>query len=138
MFRTPLLRLPNIMLLLRPQLRIPIPRHARHRPPNRTRNPIRDPTPIITQLALRLLRLALRVLLPALLLQVLGPDQPAQGFLAGAERLVPGAFAAVRIVSCDGAGGGGGEGPEFGGCVAGFVFELGFGFLGFAGVLEVR
>jgi hypothetical protein len=75
------------------------------------------------------------VLLAALLLERLGADDSADGFLARADGLVPGAFAAVRVVFGDGAGGGGREGPDFGGCVRGVVFEFGFGFLGFAGVL---
>jgi hypothetical protein len=58
-------------------------------------------------------------------------------FLGGTDGLVPGAFGTVGVVLCDCSRGGSGVVAYLGGCVGGLVLELGFVFLGFAGVLGI-
>jgi hypothetical protein len=62
-------------------------------------------------------------------------NKASNSFLGRTDGLVPGAFGAVGVVLCDCSRGGSGVVADFGGCVGGFVLELGFVFLGFAGVL---
>lgn len=90
----------------------------------------------IVQLALSLLALTLQVLFAPLLLQVLIADQITNSLLAGADGLIPRAFAAIRIVFGDGACGGPGEGADFGGRVRGIVFSVCFVLTGIAAGLK--
>lgn len=71
MLRTTLLRLPNIMLILRRSSRLPVSRQARNSSSNSTSSAIRNARAQISELALRLLLLALSILLLASTLQVL-------------------------------------------------------------------
>jgi hypothetical protein len=88
------------MLLLSCTLCLAIPRHACNRTPNSTLHTIRHPLPEITQLPLRLLGLALRILLLARLLQVLVTDETSDGFFGAADGLVPAAGLTVCVVGC--------------------------------------
>jgi hypothetical protein len=74
------------------------------------------------------LSLALLVLTNAFLLESLGAHEPADGFLCGADVLVPGAGGAVVVVFCDAARGGDGEGAGFGGGVWEVFFDGGYVF----------
>lgn len=103
--RTPLQRLALIMPLLRLPRRVTIARHARDRPADRPGDPIAHPLAQIVQLALRLLRLALLVLLRAGLLEILVADEPAERLLARADGLVPAAGLPVLVVGRDARGG---------------------------------
>jgi hypothetical protein len=100
-------------LRLRP-LRI-IPRQSRNCTSNRAPHTIANPLSKIANLARSLLSLALLVLTNAFLLESLGAHEPADGFLCGADVLVPGAGGAVVVVFCDAARRGDGEGAGFGG-----------------------
>lgn len=93
------------MLLLGLPRRLPIPRNARNRTPQGPCNTIPNTLPKITELPLRLLRLALLILLRAGLLQTLIPNEPAECFFARADGLVPGPGAAVLVVRGDARGG---------------------------------
>jgi hypothetical protein len=104
-----------------------IPRQSRDRTTNSPTNTILHALTKVRQLALRLLPLALLVLADALLLEALGADESADGLLQSADVLVPAAGAAVRVVFCDAAGGGGGEGTGLGSCVREVFLGGGFG-----------
>ncbi len=110
---TPLPRLSLIMPLLPPSLLLPIAHQRRRRTPHRSRHAIAHPLSEIRQLALGLLALALQILLPALALQALVAEQVAHRLLAGADRLVPRALAAVRVVFGCRPRGAEREGPRF-------------------------
>lgn len=71
------------------------------------------------------------------MLEVLAADGVAQELLCGADRLVPRAIGAVRVVLCD-AGCRGGKGPGSGGCVGELVASFGVGFLLVGGLLRVK
>lgn len=83
----------------------------------------------IAQLALRLLASAGAVLLDAFALQSVGAEGVAQHLLAGAHGLVPRAFGALRVVLCQGARRGAGEGAQLGGRVGEVVFGFALGAL---------
>lgn len=122
------------MLLLRRALLLLIPGQARDSTAHAATNTIAKARSQIAELALRLARLACLVLFGSGLLERLVADQVAQRLLAGADCLVPGAFRAVLVVGCD-AGGGGGEGTGFGGCVGEVVFCVRFGLFAVGGGL---
>ena len=69
MLRTPLLRLPNIMLLLRLQLSLPIPRDPRNSTSNRTRDTVSDTRAQVGELAFGFLAFAFGVLACACLFE---------------------------------------------------------------------
>ena len=69
MLGSPLLRLPDIVSLLRRRLRLPITSQARNRTAHSARHPVRDAAGEIVELALCFLAFACSVLLLAFLLQ---------------------------------------------------------------------
>ena len=89
-----------------------VSRQPRNRTPNGSPDTILHALAQVRQLALRLLPLALLVLANALLLEALGADESADGLLQRTDVLVPAAGAAVGVVFCDAARGGGGEGAS--------------------------
>lgn len=88
------------MLPLRLILLRLVPRQPRNSTAKRTANAVLNALAEIAQLTLSLLALALLVLLDALLLQAVGAEQVAERLLARADRLVPAAGGAVRVVLC--------------------------------------
>ena len=110
--RTTLRRLPIIVLALELLLRLAVTGEARVRAAHRARHPIANPGPQVAQLALRLLRLALAVLLDPCLLHAVRADQVAEALLGRADGLVPGPLGAVGRVLAHAAGAGHGEWPD--------------------------
>lgn len=132
MFRAPLLGLPIIVSQPRFLLALAIAHQPLERALRAALDPLADPAAVVLQLALRLLAPALRVLLPALLLQPLGAEQPAEAFLGGPDGLVVAALGAGRVVGRDAALRGGGERAHFADGVGElfFVGGVAFGVLG--------
>ena len=87
---TPLQRLPRIMLRLILLLRLPVSRQTRSRTSQCSLHTVLHTTSKVAQLTMCLLRLALSVLLNAILLQLLAANQVSQRLLGGSESLVPG------------------------------------------------
>lgn len=106
----------------------PIARHPRHNTPNRASHTILNPMPVVAQLPVRLLRLALGVLLRAFALQAVGADHVAEGLFGAADGLVPGAGRAVGVVGGDAALGGYGDRAKFTNGVGGVALGVGLGF----------
>lgn len=84
-------------------LRLSVTRHRSTNIAHSTLHATRDALPEVRQLALGLLRLAVRVLLDAALAQVLVANEVADGLLGGADGLVPRARGAVLVVGDGGA-----------------------------------
>jgi hypothetical protein len=104
-----------------------IPRQPRNRTANRPANTILHALTQIRQLALRLLPLPLLVLANALLLEALGADKSTYRLLQRTDVLVPATGATVRVVFCDAARGGGGEGASLCGGVREVFLSGGLG-----------
>ena len=121
----PLQRLADIMLLVPPLLLRLVPLQPRHGTAHSSPNPIANPTRVIAQLALCLLCLALLILSLSFLLQLLRSRQIAEILLARANRLVPRARRAVRVVLGDGAFRRGGERPRLDGRVRQVLLRVG-------------
>ena len=155
MLRPPLQRLPQIMLLLRLNLSLPIARNSRHRTTNRTLCSIRDSRSEVVQLTLCFLALAGRILLLAFTLKLLflvsscsalyfvymrgmgtnlRPNQSTNSLLPRAHRLVPSTLLSVRVIARYSISRGR-ETRTLERGVGSSVFELSLVFLGFSGAL---
>jgi hypothetical protein len=145
------------MLLLRLNLRIPISGHTRDSTTNGAHDTVCGTTAEIAELPLGFLGFAFGVLFLALLLQVLykqsasihyniksarneegtnlRSNESTNGFLCGANGLVPASIGAVGVVLCDGSRRRSSIRAELCGRVRCFVLELSLVFLGLASVL---
>lgn len=134
MFRTPLLRLSVVVSQTRFILSLSIPHQSLERALRAALHTLSDPAAVILQLALRLLTLPLRVLLPTLFLEFFRAEQAAEAFLGGPDRLVVAALGPGRVVGRDTALRGGGEWAHFADGV-GEVFFVGGSRFGIGGIV---
>ena len=118
------------MLRLIPLLLCAIAGDASYRSTNSTSDAIADALAKIVELPARLLRLALGVLLLTLVLQALHAECAADGLLARADGLVPGAGLTVGVVLGD-ARSGDRDWTDGGAGFGEVIFGCGFGFLVF-------
>jgi len=132
MLGTTLLGLADVVLVLVLRLLSAVTSHARDSVAERALGAVRQAGGEVVELAASLLLLALAVLLPTGLLEVLGADQSADGLLGRADGLVVRTGGAVGVVLGDGAGRRGGEAGDLCRGVRGIVLGVALVLLGCA------
>jgi hypothetical protein len=134
---TTLQRLALVVLRLRFSLRLTVARETCYSAADGAGHAICNTRTEIAELTAGFLSLAFSILLLAFALQTLGTDETAQGFLAGADGLVPGTGLTVWVIGRD-AGGADGDTAYVAAYVGQRVLGIGLSLLVFALGLECR